>query len=163
MLTAWVRAPLHCPEQSCGNLLSDISWFPWGGVFSADVNSGPVYSLGNGVLWFCTPAGQVPAYTIFPHGGGNQGDPGHPDVDVFIEMTPYRRCPGCSTELLGVVTSVRADLIVGVRAVEPGNWDPFVLARSYGESEFADSGIKMEWTISQPFTVIDESDGRRPL
>lgn len=126
---AWVTEELKCPR--CGAVLSDLVWFAWGGLMTADPKRGPVYAIGDHLLWFADADGvaQDDRYWAAKSSGSregvNFGDPRLLDVDVYEpdgEEAP-RLCGSCGLALQGVCVSIRGGVVAGVAAVPEGAVD----------------------------------------
>lgn len=124
---AWVAADLPCP--TCQGVLTNDVWFAWGGLLSRDYHSGPVYEVGDRLLWFSNAAGRAHADAMVPTLRGlNVGDPCLPDVDVYEINGVPGRCPHCRTKVFGSRVSIRAGVIRRVEAVPEGEYDKDLLA-----------------------------------
>jgi hypothetical protein len=124
---AWVFEDLTCPE--CGETIADVVWFAWGGMLSQNMHAGPVYALGDRLLWFSDAQGVVHADVRLPAASGiNFGDPRLPHVDVYEVTGVPKRCVGCGLELQGSRVSIRNGVVSGVDVVPKGTYDEDVHA-----------------------------------
>jgi predicted RNA-binding Zn-ribbon protein involved in translation (DUF1610 family) len=124
---AWVNTELICPE--CGEILTDVVWFAWGGLLSQNFHSGPVYSIGDRLLWFADAKGVVHADVRLPFAPGvNVGDPRITNVDVYETNGVPSKCPNCGLELAGSRVLIRDGMIRQVDAVPAGKHDENLLA-----------------------------------
>lgn len=131
---AWVTEELRCPR--CDAVLSDLVWFAWGGLMTADPKRGPVYVVGDHLLWFADANGVAQddrywaATSTGRREGVNFGDPRLLDVDVYEldgEDAP-RLCGSCGLALQGACVSIRRGAIASVAAVAEGAVDEGLLA-----------------------------------
>jgi hypothetical protein len=110
---AWVFADLTCPE--CSETIADVVWFAWGGMLSQNMHAGPVYALGDRLLWFSDAQGVVHADVRLPAASG-------------INFGVPKRCVGCGLELQGSRVSIRNGVVSGVDVVPKGTYDDDVHA-----------------------------------
>lgn len=120
--SAWVFVDLQCPE--CREILTDVVWFAWGGMLSTNIHNGPMYSLGDRLVWFSDARGKVHADSRLPFTRGvNLGDPRALNVDVYEINGVPRKCPACGLSLYGSCVEITNGVIHRVRAIPEGEHD----------------------------------------
>src|SRR4051812_47230518 len=104
---AFLEAPLRCP--SCGDVVTDETWFAWGFCRGASRSAESTYTPGQPVRWRTCADGATPAWTYFSGPSGSEGaNVGSPDVrDLTVRDTDqvwlYDPCPSCGAPLDGAV------------------------------------------------------------
>lgn len=124
---AWLRINLACPD--CGHLSTGEVSFSWGGLLSKNINTGPVYSIGDKLLWFSNAEGRVQSDAALPGDVAvNLGSPSLPDVDVVESFGSPRKCPECRLRLAATVVSIRGGVIRGAEFAPIGRYEDTVIA-----------------------------------
>jgi hypothetical protein len=108
---AWVEFDNRC--QRCGDQWETAVWFWWGGVISPSVTYGPVYRVGDAILWALDGDAQLLSSEIGR--SYNLGSPTKNRVVVYDARTPPRECRECGERVPLWGIEVVDGVIAGVR------------------------------------------------
>ena len=117
---AHLAAVVPCPACGSDLAVGGRVAFQWGYCVNPLHGGGTDYRVGDVVRWRPGPGGLVPAWTYFPGGGGNVGDPQFTDVLVRESEFDTQCCARCGQRVAGIGVRVRGGVIAGVRAYTDG-------------------------------------------
>jgi hypothetical protein len=156
---AHLGGDFHCPV--CGAVPAgsdDPRWavFTWGFCRGGGFPGRRPYRVGDPLLWGKLPNGTTPAWTLFPDGGANIGDPA---IRRLIYADSYswrsicgRKCAGCGAEFGAVAVEVEDLRITSASIIASGS--PLMVAQ-YHVYQADGSWLPME-DHDRPFEISSE-------